>query len=219
MNFELSYTAIYFQQFGSFVIAVLGLLYFTKREKHILILGFYGLNSVLFEIVNLLTTFNNNIVGHVYTLTEALILLYFFYSLFSSSRSKKFIIVLGAFYCVFYLVFMIGSWQETHGAIRMLRDLLMIGCSLLYFYFLITNMPTTAITNYPMFWIVAAIIFFFAGTFILSLSLNYLINVLKDDMSYIWPVRNFFRFFFCIVVSYGLWLDLRLVKMKGEPQR
>jgi hypothetical protein len=113
---------------------------------------------------------------------------------------------------------MIGNWQRTHGDIRMLRDLLMIGCSLLYFYSLMKNMPTTEITRYPMFWIVAALIFFFAGTFILSLSLEYLVNVLKDDMRFFWPARNYFRFFFCLVVSYGLWLDLRLVKMNQRVQ-
>ncbi len=212
------FVSVYAQQFGSLLIAVLGLLYFSKREKAILILGFYGLNSVLFEIINFAIDSNSNIVGDIYTLAEALILLYFFYTLFNSSKTKVFVIALAILYCVLYLVFMIGNWQQMHSDIRMLRDVLLIGCSILYFYFLMTDMPTTAITDYPMFWIVAAFIFFFAGTFVLSMSLDYLVNVLKDDMRYLWPARNFFRFFFCLVVSYGLWLDLRLVKMKQPIQ-
>ena len=217
MSFNLS-ADIYAQQFGSFIIAVLGLIHFTKREKPILILGFYGLNDVLFEVINLNTDFKDNIVGDVYTLVEALILLYFFYTLFSSSRLKKITIILSIIYCVLYLFLITGDSPERFGTIRMLRDLLVISCSLLYFYFLMIHMPTVAITHYPMFWIVAAFIFFFAGTFVLSLSLDYLINVLKDDMRYLWPARNYFRFFFCLVVSYGLWLDLRLVKMKQPIQ-
>jgi hypothetical protein len=210
---------IYAQQFGSLLIAVLGLLHFSKREKPILILGFYGLNDVLFEIINLSTNFKDNIVGDVYTLLESLILLYFFSNLYKSPRSKKITIVLSIVYCVFYFFLVTGDWPERFGTIRMLRDLLMISCSLLYFYFLMIDMPAVTITQYPMFWIVAGFIFFFSGTFLLSLSMDYLVDVLKDDLSYVWPARNFFRFLFCLIVSYGLWLDLRLVKMKGESQR
>jgi hypothetical protein len=204
------------QQIGSLLIAVLALLYFRKRAMPILILGFYGLNSILFEIM--WKIHSSNIIGDIYTLTEALILLYFFYILFNSSKAKTFIVVLITGYCVFYLIFMFGNWQKIHSDIRMLRDLVMIACSLLYFYSLMTNMPTTEITRYPMFWIVAAFIFFFAGTFVLSLSLDYLVTVLKDNLLSLWTARNFFRFFFCLVVCYGLWLDLRLVMMKQRVQ-
>jgi hypothetical protein len=218
VSFDVNTSSIYAQQFGSLIIAALGFMSFSKREKPILILGFYGVNSVFFEVVNEITSFRSNIIGDLYTLAEALILLYFFYTLFNSLWSKKFIISIGILYCVLYFVFMAGDWQVTHSAIRMLRDLVLIVCSVLYFYFLMTSMPTTTITGYPMFWIVAAFIFFFAGTFVLSLSLDYLINVLNDDMFYLWTARNYFRFFFCLVVSYGLWLDLRLVKMKQPIQ-
>jgi len=218
VNLDINSISIYAQQFGSLIIAVLGLVVFSKRENPILILGFYGVNSVFFEVVNELTNFRSNIVGDLYTLAEALILLYFFYTLFSSLWSKKFIISIGILYCVLYFVLMLGDWQVTHSAIRMLRDLILIVCSILYFYFLMTNMPTTTITGYSMFWIVAAFIFFFAGTFVLSLSLDYLMNVLNDDMFYLWTARNYFRFFFCLVVSYGLWLDLRLVKMNQRVE-
>ncbi|MBI1769369.1 MAG: hypothetical protein HYR67_13455 [Bacteroidetes bacterium] len=87
----------------------------------------------------------------------------------------------------------------------------------MYFYFLITQMPTKEITAFPMFWIVAAMLFFFAGTFALSLSLDYLVKVLKNDLAVVWTMRNFFRLLFCLVVSYGLWLDLRQVKAKLTP--
>lgn len=75
-------------------------------------------------------------------------------------------------------------------------------------------MPANEITSFPMFWIATAMLFFFAGTFILSLSLDYLVEVLKDDLNVLWTMRNFFRLSFCLVVSYGLWLDLKQVKAK-----
>ncbi|HPM28812.1 MAG TPA: hypothetical protein PLJ60_00630 [Chryseolinea sp.] len=224
MSLELIYFSSYLQLFGSFLIAALGLLYFSKRDKTILIIAFYGLNSCVFQIANSFSPrignyIVNNIVANVYTFTEAFILLYFFFTLFPAVWSKKLTIVFGILYTILYFVLIRDHWQEAIGSIRMLRDLLMIVCSLFYFYFLISNLPTTQITRYPMFWIVAAFIFFFSGTFVLSLSTDYLHHVLKNDFSYLWPARNFFRFFFCLVVSYGLLLDLREVKMKQPAQR
>jgi len=221
---KLIYFSTYSQLFGSFLIATLGYFYFSKREKPIHILAFYGLNSCVFQLVN---TFPprienyiiNNIVANIYTITETFILLYFFFTIFPTAWSKKLIIVFGILYGIVYFTVIPDHWQEAIGSTRMLRDLLMIVCSLFYFYFLISNLPTTQITRYPMFWIVAAFIFFFAGTFVLSLSTDYLHHVLKNDFSYLWPARNFFRFFFCLVVSYGLWLDLREVKIKQSAQR
>ncbi len=219
MSFSLSNIDIYAQQLGSFLIAVLAFLYFSKRETAIHVLGLYGLNSVFFEILNLSSNPKTNIVGDIYTLTEVLILLYFFYVLFRSPSLRKIILVLVIMYCVLYCVIIFVDWEGSFSAIRMLRDLVIISSSLLYFFNLMRDLPTTEITRYPMFWVVAAFIFFFAGTFILSLSRDYLVAVLKDDLLLLWTARNFFRFFFCLVVSYGLWLDLRLVKMKGNLQR
>lgn len=220
MNYDFYNFSVHAQHFGSFLIAVLGLFYFSKREKAIHILVLYGINSVVFQAVPLVFSIDKdgfidiNVTTNIYTLTETLILLYFFYVLFKVLWAKKLIVILSIAYTIFYFALTYDHWQEFLGSIRMLRDLLMISCSLLYFYFLMSDMPTVEITRYPMFWIMAAFIFFFAGTFILSLSADYLIEVLKDDLSYLWPIRNFFRFFFCLVVSYGLWLDLRLVKSK-----
>jgi hypothetical protein len=75
-------------------------------------------------------------------------------------------------------------------------------------------MPSSNITKYPLFWILAAFLFFFAGTFALSLSLDYLVKALRDDVALLWIARNYFRFFFCIVVCYGLWLDLKQLKAR-----
>ncbi len=223
MSLDLYNFSSHIQHFGSFLIGVLGLIYFHKREKAILFLAFYGLNSVCFQFATefLPSTTDYiiiNIVTNIYTLTETLILLCFFYTLFKVLWAKKLIIIFSIAYIVFYFFLTYDHWQDFLGSIRMIRDLLMITCSLLYFYLLMSNLPTDEITHYPMFWIIAAFVFFFAGTFVLSLSVDYLIEVMKDDLSYLWPARNFFRFFFCLVVSYGLWLDLRLVKMKQPIQ-
>jgi len=206
------------QHFGSLVIAVLALLYYSKRERPVIILAFYGINSVLFQFLNTLSPNTSelllgNIVANVYTLTECLILLYFFNSLYHTSWAKKLTIIMSVVYSVLFFVLLTPDWQTANAPIRIIRDGMMIACSVLYFYFLLSDMPAIEITRYPMFWIVAAFIFFFAGTFMLSLSIDYLVEVLKDDLRYLWPARNLFRCVFCLVVSYGLWLDFQYIKM------
>ena len=206
----------YAQQLGSLIIALLGFILISKRSKPVQVLAVYGLNSVFFQVI---INFNikgvhPNLMGNLYVLMEALILLSFFYTLFSNALAKKIGLVFGVIYVISFCLFMPGHWTQFSSPIRTMRDLMIVVCALLYFYFLIVEMPTNEITRYPMFWIMAAFLFYFAGTFVLSLSLDFLVNVLKDDLALLWTARNFFRFFFCLLVSYGLWMDLRLVKAK-----
>jgi hypothetical protein len=211
--------SIYAQQAGSLLIALLGIFLYKKRSNAIRILCIYGLNSFCFQLIIQAIIFfklkgYNNLVGNIYTITEALILLSLFYNLFTSAKSKKLTLAMGLIYLIVFFFFFLPNPFEAISSIRSLRDIMMIVCSLFYFYFLITDMPTKEIISFPMFWIAAGMLFFFAGTFVLSLSLDYLVKVLKNDLIILWTTRNFFRLFFCLVVSYGLWLDLKQVKAK-----
>lgn len=209
--------SIYVQQFGSLLIAIFGLLHFSKRQKEIKLLGLYGLYSFIFQFLQLFLMkihISNNTTGDFYVFTESLILLFFFYWSFKSRIAKKLTLGLAVIYICLFSIFTYQHMGEVIGSIRTLRDLMMIICTLIYFYYMITDMPASQITKYPMFWIMTAFLVFFAGTFVLSLSLDFLVNVLKDDLAFVWTARNFFRFFFCLVVSYGLWMDLRLIRAK-----
>jgi hypothetical protein len=207
----------YSQQFGSLLIVLLGIPFFAKREQPMRMMVYYGANSFLFQLIGWIIIYSKtkgaiNVNGNLYTLTEALLLLGFFYSLFKSSSEKKAVIVMAVVYTILYFVFMIGRWNELVSSIRTMRDLVIIACCIMYFFYLMREMPTKEITKYPMLWIVAAMLCFFAGTFTLSLSLNYLVKVLHNDLSVIWSMRNFFRLIFCLVVCYGLWLDYKQLK-------
>ena len=206
----------YSQQFGSLLIVLLGVPLFMKRELPIRILVFYGANSVIFQLVSTIIIFTKikwlNVNGNVYTLTEALILLCFFYTLFKSPSEKKAVKVMAVIYVILYFIFMIGRWNELVSSIRTMRDLVLIICCIMYFFYLMREMPTNDITKFPMLWIVAAMLCFFAGTVTLSLSLNYLVKALHNNLVIIWSIRNFYRLLFCLVVCYGLWLDLKQLK-------
>src|SRR5258706_879734 len=210
--------SIYVQQAGSLLIALLGVVYFLKRHLPIKLLSFYGFNSVLFQTASTIIVYNHkarlylNLNGNIYTLVETLILLLFFFTIYNSRIAKSLILVFASGYLILYFTLMPNHWTELESSIRTTRDLLVIVCSLMYFYFLLRQMPTGEITKYPMFWIVAAMLSFFAGTFALSVSIQYLVKVLHNDLALLWTMRNTFRFVFCLVVCYGLWLDLRQVR-------
>jgi len=178
---------------------------------------FYGVNSFVFQMVSWIIIYTKtkgviNVNGNLYTLSEALLLLGFFYTVFKSPSEKRAVIVMAVVYTISYFVFMIDRWNELVSSIRTLRDVVIIISCIMYFFYLMREMPTKEITKYPMLWIVAAMLCFFAGTFTLSLSLNYLVKVLHNDLSVIWSMRNFFRFIFCLVVCYGMWLDYKQLK-------
>lgn len=206
----------YSQQFGSLLIVLLGAAFFSKRELPIKILVLYGANSFIFQLVSTAVIYTKakwlNVNGNLYTLSEALILLSFFYFLFKSKSEKRMVIVMAVVYVILYFVFMIDRWNELVSSTRTMRDLVMMICSITYFFYLTREMPTNEITKYPMLWIVAAMLCFFAGTFTLSLSLDYLVKVLHNNLAFIWAVRNFYRLFFCLVVCYGVWLDYKQLK-------
>lgn len=211
--------ANYAQQFGSLLIALLGCLFFFKRDRPIKILALYGLNSFVFQVISETILYFKikgalNLNGNIYTLSEMLILLSFFYSLYSTKSSKNIVLIFVSVYLIMYFFFLFDHWRDFIGSIRTLRDAMIVVCSLVYFYSLVKNMPATNITKYPLFWINVALLFFFAGTLMLSISVDYWIKTLGDNFAWFWIFRNFFRFLFCLVVCYGLWLDLKQVKQK-----
>lgn len=83
-----------------------------------------------------------------------------------------------------------------------LRDFELIVCSVLLFWKLPHNVSHTLPA--PLLWINAAILFYFSCTFILSLSMDYIAVVLRDDFILFWTFRNFLRFGFCIALCIGI---------------
>jgi hypothetical protein len=205
--------AVYSQQLGSLIIAVCGLWLFRKRNVTIKVLGFYGLTSCILQLLqDLSIEFKlhiGNIIGNISTFIETLFILGFFALIFSNPTTKKIIGVFAIAYTILFLIIIPNHYNDLISSTRTIRDVLLILCSLLYFYSLLQEMPTNDITRFPPFWMVSSILFYFSCTFILSLILDYLIKVMNDDLIGYWTYRNFMRFGFCIGISYGLWLDLK----------
>jgi hypothetical protein len=182
-------------------------------------LAFYAITSICFSLAQkssewFLGNVGVNNIGSVWTLLEALYFSLLFYTVTANTFLRKRIAVFSAFYIIFYVAACLFFLGNFYSSIRFGRDLLMIGYALIYFYYLIQKLPENDLLKSPMFWINAAVIFFFSGTFVLSLVLDYMVQVLKNDLTGFWAFRNFFRFCFCLVLAYAGWLDWRLMYQK-----
>jgi hypothetical protein len=203
MLFEISN---YLQWCGSLIIATMS--YWTyqrgSRSNITVFLGAYGTGSVLFQLVQSNTqTLYRNTVGDVFVLFETLTLLFVFYQAFRRTDFKIVAVLSAGAYLILFLILL--SLPNFRSTIRTVRDLLMIVHALIYFFWLIRHLPEENLLGTTMFWVSAAILFFFSSTFILSLTMSYIAIILRDDFRLYWSFRNFLRFLFCVIICYGLW--------------
>ena len=214
-QFEIFTISGYFQWVGSIIIAINCLHHFSMRPQYIRALGAYAFISISLSLAQksselLFGNVGMNTIGNLWTLCEAWVLGYLFYCVTESVIFRKTIFISATLYTFFYLFTFLLFSNSITSFIRFGRDSLMIFYALAYFYYLIRKLPEENLLRFPMFWINSAIIFFFSGTFVLSLMVDYIVSVLKNDLSGFWAFRNFFRFTFCCVLSYAGWLDWRL---------
>lgn len=200
----------YLQWAGSFLIIVLVFFRFLKRPVESSIIGVYGIVSFVFQLFQVLNndyslTAYSASIGNTYVLFEATTLLLLYYFVFKDSKIKWFILAIAIIYVVFYFVIIIDQIMIMSSSIRALRDLIMIVCSFLYFFYLLKELPDESLIRIPMFWINSAILLFFSCTFMLSLFLGYIIEAMQGDLIAYWTFRNFLRVLFCGIICIGLW--------------
>jgi hypothetical protein len=206
--------SVYFSLAGTISIALLCLLHFKNRAPHIKVLAYYSSISILFAIAQNYGTSGVviNFIGIGFVLLEAILFSVFYALAINKASYQKFIFCCLLLYLMSYFGTYIYYKSESFSFIRMTRDLLMIILSLSYFYFVMKEITEENLLRSPLFWINTAMLFFFSGTFVLSFLVNYIANVLGDDLAGFWAFRNFFRFAFCLVLAYAGWLDLKLLK-------
>jgi len=206
---DLFFLSAYLQWAGSFFIILFAFLPFKKRSKEIFIIGCYGIFSFLFQCLQtanryLYSSEYSNVIGNIYVLFELGTILYLYSIVFTRSPIRIAIVCTAFLYSIFFLttniqINIIDSTTQTS------RDLILIVYAVLYFFFLIIDLPENSLHKLPMFWINSAILFFFSCTFILSLSINYILETLRDDFIFYWAFRNFLRALFCIIICVGIW--------------
>jgi hypothetical protein len=204
--------SMYAQWAGSFIICLSCLPLFRQRSTHIKVIFYYALSSIFFQAaqqvsVNFFKNAGVNQIGNGFVLFEAVLLSLVFFFAVEAVKLRKVTMFFIIGYVVFYAVSIQFFYTNSHAMMRFARDIIMVLLSVGYFFYLINKLPEKDILRFPMFWINTGILIFFSGTSILSLMLNYIVNVLGDDLKFFWTFRNFFRFGFCLMLSYACWLD------------
>lgn len=214
-SLEIFRVSSYFSTAGTILIAVFCLLSFTKRPLHVKALCFYAVLGIFFDVAqrNVPGGFVN-IVGNAFVLTEALLFCALYFFVIKDNAQRRWVLFLGIIYLIFYTTSIAFFESNAFSNIRSGRDLILIICAITFFYYLLKKLPEENLLKFPMFWINAAVIFYFSGTFLLSFFRDYIVTVLKDDTSGFWSFRNFFRFLFCAVLSYAAFLDWQNIRLK-----
>lgn len=208
---EISSLTNYLQWFGSILIFLTALWRFPNRPVFVTILGLYAMMSICFQLMQFISSEYLQAkytvhVRNVYVLMETLILLAFFYHINSNRVVRNVVLISAIGYFIFFLFIIADQIRFMSYATRSIRDFLLIIFSLLYFSFQTKESETQNRFSSAIFWLVAYILLFFSCTFILSLTLQYIANMLRDEFPYFWAFRNFLRFLFCMAICWGLYM-------------
>lgn len=203
-----------FQFAGSTLIAILCFKNYKTISLPIKILGYYSLSSILFQLGQYGSTyyFNNrgiNRIGDWFVLSETILLSALFVVTFKNKTTTRIIIFTVIVYTIYFLGSQLLLNENIYSTIRFGRDLIMISLSIGYFFILIRTQPEKDLMKFSMFWINAGILFFFSGTFVLSLFVSYLGKTSPELVPPLWTFKNFFRVAYCLILSYAVLLDLK----------
>jgi hypothetical protein len=205
----------YLQMAGSLILVISCLPSWRSRATYIKCIGIYAIMSLslsLTQVLFLEVGVNVNVIGNVYTLAEVLLLASVYITATTSARFGRVIGLLAGLYVVIYFGILIFFSDHFFSLVRFGRDFVMIFFSLLYFYYLIKKLPEGDLLKMQMFWVNAAVIFFFSGTLVLSFMRDYIVYTLHNDFAGFLTYRNFFKFGFCLVLTYASWLSYKSVQ-------
>lgn len=175
-------------------------------------IGVFLIGSILFEAALELFPkigLNPNIVINLWIIYEFVIYSIVFLLLFKANRFLHslvlWVLVIMFFLGLFNFFFLQGI-SSLNSYTRSTASIIMVIYSIVYFFLLIENLPTDKLTNLPLFWIVTAILLYFSGTFILNISIDYLLGKLNSDLMFFWIfllVLNFIRnILFVVALSF-----------------
>lgn len=209
-HLDLNNLSNYVQWFGSFFITVLAFRKGWPALNEIRIVGLLGLTSFVMQALQqacgVLWSMNYlNSIGDTFVFFEALLLAALYFPAINHKAFKLFIWLFITVFCIIFVFVLINANYPWYSVLSTTKSIFAIVCALLFFSKIFINLPENNLLTLPMFWVNSAILFYFSCSFILSLTVSYLVDVLKDDLSIYWSFRNFLRAFFCGIICIGLW--------------
>lgn len=204
------YIAATLQWMGSLFILLLCLYRWNSLSNDLKAVGIYGGLSFFFQSLQFSSLFYfnsrfNNLVANIYSPIELFSLLLIYHNIPQMVMYKNVLKVLGLILCVSLAGVAVSNPHTLNGVSETIRDITMIVWSFVFLLVIVRDVSDEQLTKTPIFWINASILFFFSSTLILSLSMDYIQEVLRDDFVIFWIFRNMLRTFFCVIICVGIW--------------
>jgi hypothetical protein len=206
------------QTFLSGLIVVLSFYKWSQRTRLVRLIGMLFAISFIcnFSAVFIFRRFfleYVNIPGSVYDLTLVPMLTL----IFNEALRKKYSVLFNIIAIVFVIGAMINltlfqvNWVASPN--KLATSFITIFYGVIYFYRLMKDLPTMNLTRHPMFWFNSALLIYGAGSLFLFAFLDYLINVLNNDLMIYWTFHNglsiFHQLLIIIGISYEMMISLR----------
>ncbi len=142
--------------------------------------------------------------ANFYFFSANILITLFYKALFPRKFGKIFYVVLALLLMIFaYYFFTSGSLTTNDRYVP--SHIVICIFSLLFFYQIIKEMPTTHIQRLPVFWINSGFLIYYAGTLILWIASDYLAKILGDGFGSYWIFHNVLGIVKNVFFAIGLW--------------
>lgn len=177
----------------------------------ILLMGSVGFD-VLSQIFYLLKI-GSNVGVNSWIVFEFVISSLLYLSFFKRKRIRIIILIISSFLTLFGLFdfFYLEGPTVINSYMRSLACIVIAGYSIYFFFQLLIDLPATKLTEFPMFWISAGMLLYFSGTFILNISIRYLVGTLNSNLIFFWIFLLGLNFVKNILFGIGSYYKLKSI--------
>jgi hypothetical protein len=153
---------------------------------------------------------NPNVFGNAYSILCILPLSIFFYRLIAWESFCIPIMIVAGLYTTFSIgnILLIQK-NDINSYSSVAEAFIILVFSIAYFYKLLKELPTQQLQRLPLFWIISALFFSYAGKLAIYAVSHYLVHIVQDNLIFVWSFHNFLSIICNLVIAYGTWLNVR----------
>lgn len=151
---------------------------------------------------------NNLYLLHYYTVLEYCFWSGIFYLFFEGKFMKRFIVCTGILFIAFAILNSV-FWQDLssfNSYSRSVESILLVGFSIYYYLKMFKEEKILILEKNVSFWINAAVLVYFSGSFLLFGFSNLLLRLNSHEKIEVWGIHGVFLIIHYILITIGLWI-------------
>lgn len=188
---------------------IVGIIYFSTFSAYLKVLFIYICSACCLELTSFYLLYqgveNNLFLGPINTIIEFSAFFYMYCFVLEIKNRKWVYGVVLILFTLFAVIdaFYIEGWENLNALSRNTAGIILIVCSIVYFYKLMVRAKYADILALPAFWINASVITYFSGGFFLILFSNHLIE--NDRVGYLifFIIHSVFNITFNLLIAVG----------------